>query len=79
MHILHFKSFLPENGPLPTSSLSKLMELQENPSPDAMMMFEQSVIYAELMDKYEQFSEDISNHQHGVMFSNVYVVILRSC
>ncbi len=55
------------------------MELQENPSPDALLMFEQSVIYAELMDQYEQFSEDTSNHQHGVMFSNAFVVILRSC
>ncbi len=76
MHILHFKSFLPENGPLLTAFLSKLKELQENPSPHAMLMFEQSVIYAELMDQYEQFSEDTSNYQHVVMFSNVLVVIL---
>ncbi len=71
MCTLHFKSFLAENGPLPTAFLSKLKELQENPNPDAMLTFEQSVFYAELMDQYDQFSEDISNHQHGVMFSNV--------
>ncbi len=79
MHILHFKSFLAENGPLPTAFLSKLKELQENPNPHAMLTFEQSVINAELMDQYEQFSEDTSNHQHGVMFSNILVVIFRSC
>ncbi len=79
MRILHFKSFLAENGPLPTAFQSKLKELQENPNPDAMLTFEQSVIYAELMDQYEQFTEETSNHQHGVMFSNVLVVIFRSC
>ncbi len=34
-------------------------------------LFEQYVIYAELMDQYGQFLEDTSNHQHGVMLSNV--------
>ncbi len=73
------KSFLAENGPLPTAFQNKLKELQENPSRDAMLMFEQSVFYEELMEQYEQFSEDTSSHQHRVMFSNVLVVILRSC
>ncbi len=36
-----------------------------------MLMFEQYVIYAELMDQFEQFSEDTSNYQHSLMLSNV--------
>ncbi len=55
-----------KNGPLPIAFLTKLKELQENTNSEAMLKFEKSAIYAELMDQlqYEQFSEDTRNHQH---------------
>ncbi len=67
MYTLHFKSFLAENGPLPTAFLSKLKELHENSNPEVMLKFEKSAIYAKVMDQYEQFSEYTRNHQHGAI------------
>ena len=64
MKRLHFKQFV-EMCPLPDDFVSQLTALNSNLSPDALDNFENSIVYSNVMQMYEEFTEKTRLGQHG--------------
>jgi hypothetical protein len=65
MHTLHFRSFIKHNGLLPIEFSENLKRLHDEPSPAAMQQFEESAVYVEMMQNYEEYTEATRSGLHG--------------
>ena len=54
---LHFQQFLDEHGPLPEDFMQNLQKLHEDPSAEALKTFENTRDYDEVMQKYEEYTD----------------------
>lgn len=54
LHILHFRHFTELHGAVSNELIELLHELASNPSEDALSKIEESDIFIQLLDKYEQ-------------------------
>ncbi len=78
MRILHFRSFLKANGPLPVKFIEQLTELNNNPSRTALESFELSDEFVEVMSCYSGFTQCTRRGDHG-REREVLVDIHRTC
>ncbi len=83
MHILHFCIFILQEEPLSPEFHDQLQKLQDDPSPDHLETLEHSDLYADIMQRYREFTncthsgEHWSNAQFWLMYIELVELYLR--
>ena len=87
-HILHFRKFLEDTGPMPASLVTKLATFQDEPSPDEMESLEMTEEYLSFMMKYAGYMELTLAGAQGstaqfwmiyIQAVHVYLLFHRAC
>ena len=88
LHVLHFKSFLNVNGPLPKSLQNKITLLTDKPSTELMLQIESCHDYKGIMIKYVEYTKCTLSGKHGntarilmtyVKLVDIYLRFSRAC
>ena len=86
--MLHFKSFLNVNGPLPKSLQDKMALLADKPSTELMLQIESCHDYKGIMIKYVEYTKCTLSGKHGntarfwmtyVKLVDIYLRFSRAC
>ena len=86
--MLHFKSFLNVNGPLPKSLQDKITLLADKPSTELMLQIESCHDYKGIMIKYVEYTKCTLSGKHGntsrilmtyVKLVDIYLRFSRAC
>lgn len=87
-HILHFRKFLEDTGPMPDSLVTKLARFQDEPSSDEMESLEMTEAYLSFMLKYAGYMELTLDGAQGstaqfwmiyIQAVHVYLLYHRAC
>ena len=66
LHVLHFRQFVELHGPVTNEFVELLNTFAVTPTAESLAHVEESEIFIQLMDQYEQFSETTRRGDHGV-------------
>ena len=79
-HVIHFKSFLNVNGPLPKSLQDKIALLADKPSTELMLQIESRHDYKGIMIKYVEYTKcTLRFWMTYVKLVDIYLRFSRAC